>query len=51
MITSIVTDRITLYDEKGALTADLPYNAGLARAVRASLILNAVKKAEKKLSE
>ncbi len=51
MITSIVTDRITLYDENGVLTADFPYNAGLARAVRASLILNAVKKAEQKLSE
>ncbi len=51
MITSIVTDRINLYDEKGALTADFPYNAGLARAVRASLILDAVKKAEQKLSE
>jgi hypothetical protein len=51
MITSIVTDRITLFDEKGVLTADFPYNAGLARAVRASLILTAVKKAEKKLSE
>ncbi|MGD0058964.1 MAG: serine protease [Verrucomicrobiia bacterium] len=51
MITSVVMDRINLYDEKGALTADLPYNAGLARAVRASLILDAVKKAEKKLSE
>ncbi len=51
MITSIVTDRITLYDEKGALTADLPYNAGLARAVRASVLLDAIKKAKRKLSE
>ena len=51
MITSVVTDRITLFDEKGALTADFPYNAGLARAVRASLILDAVKRAEKRLSE
>ena len=51
MITSVVIDRINLYEEKGALTADFPYNAGLARAVRASLILDAVKKAEKKLSE
>jgi hypothetical protein len=51
MITSVVTDRITLFDEKGVLTADFPYNAGLARAVRASVILDAVKKAEKKLSE
>ncbi|HTS17367.1 MAG TPA: serine protease [Verrucomicrobiae bacterium] len=51
MITSIVTDRITLFDEKGGLTADFPYNAGLARAVRASLILDAVRQAEKRLSE
>jgi hypothetical protein len=51
MITSVVMDRITLFDEKGALTADLPYNAGLARAVRASLILDAVRQAEQKLSE
>jgi hypothetical protein len=51
MITSVVTDRITLFDENGALSADFPYNAGLARAVRASLILDAVKQAEKKLSE
>ena len=27
MITSVVMDRINLYDEKGALTADFPYNA------------------------
>ena len=27
MITSVVTDRITLFDEKGDLTADFPYNA------------------------
>ncbi len=51
MITSIVMDRINLFDETGVLTANFPYNAGLARAVRASLILNAVKQAEKKLSE
>jgi hypothetical protein len=51
MITSVVTDRITAFDENGALTADFPYNAGLARAVRASLILDAVRKAEKKLPE
>jgi hypothetical protein len=51
MITSIVADRITLFDEHGVLTADFPYNAGLARAVRASLILDAVKRAERKLSE
>jgi hypothetical protein len=50
MITSIVTDQITLFDEKGGLTANFPYNAGLARAVRASLILQAVKEAELKLS-
>ncbi len=51
MIRSVVTDRITLFDGNGALSADFPYNAGLARAVRASLILDAVKKAERKLSE
>jgi hypothetical protein len=51
MITSIVTDRITLFDEHGALSADFPYNAGLARAVRASLILDAIQKAEKKIFE
>jgi len=47
MIRSVVTDRITLFDGNGALSADFPYNAGLARAVRASLILDAVKKAER----
>ena len=51
MITSVVVDQINLYEESGVLTADFPYNAGLARAVRASLILDAVKKAEQKLSE
>jgi hypothetical protein len=51
MITSVITDRITLFDEKGELTADFPYNAGLARAVRASLILDAIRQARKKLSE
>ncbi|MGD1019976.1 MAG: serine protease [Verrucomicrobiia bacterium] len=51
MITSIVMDRIALFDENGVLSAHFPYNAGLARAVRASLILDAVKQAEKKLSE
>jgi hypothetical protein len=51
MITSVVTDRIKLFDENGVLTGDFPYNAGLARAVRASLILDAVKKAENKLSK
>jgi hypothetical protein len=51
MITSVVVDRINLYEESGVLTADIPYNAGLARAVRASLILDAVRKAEQKLSE
>jgi hypothetical protein len=51
MVRSVVVDRINLYDENGLLSADFPYNAGLARAVRASLILDAVKQAEKKLSE
>lgn len=50
MITSVITDQITLFTEQGLLTADFPYNAGLARAVRASLILEAVNQAENKLA-
>jgi hypothetical protein len=33
MITSHVADKITLFDENGQLTAQFPYNSGLARAI------------------
>lgn len=49
MITSFAEDRITLFDENGQISASLPYNSGLARAVRASLILKAINEAKKKL--
>lgn len=49
MITSFAEDRITLFDENGQISASLPYNSGLARAVKASLILKAINEAKKKL--
>jgi len=49
MITSHVTDTITLYDELGRIVSILPYNAGLARAIRASLIIKAIEEASKRL--
>lgn len=49
MITSFQSDQIYLYDEHGQINAALPYNSGLARAVKASLIVKAVEKAKKKL--
>lgn len=38
MVTSHVTDRINLFDENGRPVASLPYNAGLAQAVKISVI-------------
>jgi S1-C subfamily serine protease len=38
MVTSHVTDRITLIDENGNMTAQLPYNSGLARALSIEVI-------------
>ncbi len=49
MITSFQSDKITLLDENGGVTAQLPYNSGLAGAVKASAILSAIKEASKKL--
>ena len=49
MITLFAGDRITLFDKNGQMSASLPYNSGLIRAVRASLILKAINEAKKKL--
>ena len=38
MVTSHVTDSITLLDENGNMTARLPYNSGLARAITIEVI-------------
>ena len=45
MITSHVTDRISLLDENAQLAAQLPYNSGLARAVTMKVIGAAIQKA------
>lgn len=50
MITSFMNDRINLHDENGNLTAQFPYNAGLARAIKASVILDAMAEANKKIA-
>jgi hypothetical protein len=42
MITSHVTDRINLFDENGNITASLPYNSGLARAVTIDVVKKAI---------
>lgn len=38
MITSYVTDYITLFDERGRVSAKLPYNSGLARALNSKVL-------------
>jgi S1-C subfamily serine protease len=42
MVTSYVSDKISLFDQNGNLTAQFPYNSGLARAVRADVIAQAI---------
>lgn len=49
MITSFESDNITLYDENEIMRAKLPYNSGLARALKFSIILEAINEAKKKL--
>ena len=44
MITSHVADHITLLDERGQLSARLPYNSGLGRALTAAVIKEALEK-------
>jgi S1-C subfamily serine protease len=43
MVTSFKPDSITLFDPEGHLNAQLPYNSGLACAVKASVILKNLK--------
>jgi S1-C subfamily serine protease len=50
MITSQAADAITLLDERGQLAAKLPYNSGLASAIKASVILDAIKAANNALT-
>ena len=45
MVTSYLTDTITLLDEAGNLAAKLPYNSGIARAVKMQVIVDALQKA------
>jgi hypothetical protein len=45
MVTSYITDRINLLDEGGQTVAQLPYNSGIARAVKMQVIVDALKKA------
>jgi hypothetical protein len=42
MVTSHVADKISLLDERGQLTAQLPYNSGLARALTMKMIQQAL---------
>jgi S1-C subfamily serine protease len=49
MVTSYVNERINLFDDSGGLLAQLPYNSGLARAVRTSVIAEAINIASEKL--
>jgi hypothetical protein len=42
MVTSFASDKISMFDENHQLTAQLPYNSGLARVVRASVIRKAL---------
>jgi hypothetical protein len=49
MVTSHVADKISLFDENGQLTAQLPYNSGLARAVTMKAIRQAIQEAIRKL--
>jgi hypothetical protein len=49
MVASFEPDRITLLDENGGISAQLPYNSGLAAAIKAPLILEAVSEATKRL--
>ena len=46
MITSHVADNITLFNESGKVSAKLPYNSGLARAITMTAIIEALKKAK-----
>jgi len=50
MITSFQTDQITLWDENGHVAAQLPYNSGLSRAVRAPQIMRAIDTALKTMT-
>jgi S1-C subfamily serine protease len=47
MITSFENDQISLFGENQQLTANLPYNSGLAGAVKASVILSDLLEADK----
>jgi S1-C subfamily serine protease len=49
MVNSFQSDQITLFDEHGGIAAALPYNSGLASAVKASVILDAVRVATKRI--
>jgi S1-C subfamily serine protease len=44
MITSHVADNIILFNESGKVSAKLPYNSGLARAITMKAIIEALKK-------
>lgn len=46
MVSSFVTDHINLYDENGVLTAKLPYNSGLGRAISSAKILEVINNLE-----
>jgi S1-C subfamily serine protease len=45
MVTSYIRERINLHDESGQMVAQLPYNSGIARAVKMQVIVDALKKA------
>jgi S1-C subfamily serine protease len=49
MISSFESDNILLFDENQQVRAQLPYNSGLSRAIKLSLILEAINEAKKKL--
>jgi S1-C subfamily serine protease len=50
MITSHVTDHITLLDENGRISARLPYNSGLARVIKTEKISESLEKTTKKIN-
>jgi S1-C subfamily serine protease len=51
MVTSHINDSITLLDESGRITAQLPYNSGLARGVTMKSIAAAIEKADQHLAQ
>jgi hypothetical protein len=50
MIAAHAADSITLLDENAQVAAKLPYNSGLATAVKASVIFDAIRAANKVLT-